>query len=247
MIESHRRPIETRGAALNPTPTRARHSRAPRRARYPGAGASGSSRRSASAGENPSSAILFFAACAGTPMRTILKYSEYRGSSLIFAPPSSGGADKGADEGADKGADAIRSTSDASARSSSGFVAVGGVVGVVASRASVGGGALISVSLVDGAASNPSTLREKTRSATGRVGQSRVGSSDGGRRLSPTRRDAGRDESRARRMARRAPRGGAGYARGVARTRLLIFASRILSVMSTDSILLRERGSGRMR
>ena len=91
-------------------------------------------------------------------MRTILKYSEYRGSSLIFGPPSSGGPDEGADGGADEGADAARSTSGASARSTSGFVVVDGV----ASRASVGGGALVSVSLVDGAASNPSTLREKT-------------------------------------------------------------------------------------
>ena len=181
-------------------------------------------------------------------MRTILKYSEYRGSSLIFGPPSSGGAETGADEGAD----AVRSTSDASARSSSGFVGVvvAVVVVVVASRASVGGGALVSVSLVDGAASNPSTLREKTRGATGRVGQSRFGSSDGGRRLSPTRRRATREETVSReenRASHRAPRGGAGYARGVARTRLLIFASRILSVMSTDSILLRERGAGGVR
>ena len=178
-------------------------------------------------------------------MRTILKYSEYRGSSLIFGPPSSGGAEKGADEGAD----AVRSTSDASARSSSGFVVVVGG-GAAASRESVGGGALVSVSLVDGAASNPSTLREKTRGATGRVGQSRFGSSDGGRRLSPTRRRATREETVSReenRASHRAPRGGAGYARGVARTRLLIFASRILSVMSTDSILLRERGAGGMR
>ena len=140
-------------------------------------------------------------------MRTILKYSEYRGSSLIFGPPSSEGADKGADKGADEGADAVRSTSDASARSSSGFVVVvvgGG--GGVASRASVGGGALVSVSLVDGAASNPSTLREKTRGATGRVGQSRFGSSDGWRRLPPT--NATPEEtSRARGESRIARRG----------------------------------------
>ena len=90
-------------------------------------------------------------------MRTILKYSEYRGSSLIFGPPSSGGPDEGADGGADEGADAARSTSGAYARSTSGFVVV-----AAASRASVGGGALVSVSRVDGAASNPSTLREKT-------------------------------------------------------------------------------------
>jgi len=135
-------------------------------------------------------------------MRTILKYSEYRGSSLIFGPPSSGGADKGADEGAD----AVRSTSDASARWSSRFVVVGGGGGGGASRTSVGGGALVSVSLVDGAASNPSTLREKTRGATGRVGQSRFGSSDGGRRLPPT--NATPEEtSRARGESRIARRG----------------------------------------
>jgi len=56
------------------------------------------------------------------------------------------------------------------------------------------------------------------------------------------------ETSRVRRIGNRAPRGRAGYARGVVRARLLIFASRILSVMSTECILLRERGAvGGMR
>ena len=39
-----------------------------------GAGASGFSNRSTCSGVKPSSIILFFTACSGTPMRTILKY-----------------------------------------------------------------------------------------------------------------------------------------------------------------------------